>query len=218
MDAVRDGRLWPRGRPLGTVGGVFLLAYVDFHRDGRRGVTGCTARSLRRVGADVVVLLHCPPAAGKRLRRDARYDNVVGGTIKTSGGDVDVTVLSNQTVDVRANAGGTLLRCDLVLDGRDTRVAAVAEPLRNAYRVLLRFEHDRPIVVVGPLAENLDDPETIEAFGAAGFIDTHPAKPGLDTPPTTRSYGIMVKGLRSYGDGYYTDPDGCGVHWARLGH
>lgn len=197
---------------------MFLLAYVDFHRDGRRGVTGCTARSLRRVGADVVVLLHCPPAGGKRLRRDARYDNVVGGSIRTSDGDVDVAVLSNPTVDVHANSSRTLLRCDLVLDGRDTSVAAVAEPVRNAYRVLLRFEHDQPIIVVGPLAENLDDPETIEAFGASGFIDTHPAKPGLGTPSTARSYGIMVKGLRSYGDGYYTDPDGCGVHWARLGH
>lgn len=197
---------------------MFLLAYVDFHRDGRRGITGCTARSLRRVGADVVVLLHCPATGAKRLRRDARYENLATGRIATSDGGVDVAVLANPQVSVRPGSSGSELMCELNIDGRDTAVTAIGEPPVGLYRLLLRFEHGRPVVLVGPIAANLDEPETIEAIQSAGFVDTHTTKPGIDRQRPARPYGILVSGLRNYGDGHYTDPDGCGVHWARLGH
>jgi len=197
---------------------VFLLAYVDLRRFGRPVLTPCTARSLRRVGADVAIVLNCPVTAAKRLRRDARYDHVVTYTLAGPGGDVDVAVLSDAALTLRRGPTPGSVLCDFVADGRDASVTTIGEPVRELYRVLLRIDGKRPVVLVGDVTEDLDDPLVIDGVLRAGFVDTHPARPSLDADRTPRTRGILARGLRAHGDGTYSDPDGCEVHWARLGH
>lgn len=197
---------------------MFLIAYTDLRRPGRRSVGACTARSLRRVGAEIAVVVHCSPASAKRLRRDARYENLATDLLRTGDGEIEVAVLSDLPVDVRTSPDEAMVLCDLRADGRATAVATIGEPVQELYRVLLRLDENQPVIVVGSMSENLDDPATIDVVGAAGFIDTHPPRPADGDGRPVRAHGILVRGLRSYGDGQYADPDGCVVQWARLGH
>jgi len=200
---------------------VFLLAYTDLRRGGRTTLSGCTARSLRRVGANVAVVVNCSPTHAKRLRRDARYDHVVTYTLTERSGDttaIEVAVLSDCELSLRHGGGTERMLCDLIIDGKTTSVGAVDGAPNGLYTVLLRIDARHPVVLVGDVAENLDDPAVIESVIRGGFVDTHPAKPGSAHEHEPRTRGILAKGLRSYGDGTYLNPDGCQVHWARLGH
>lgn len=201
---------------------MFLLAYTDLRRGGRTTLNGCTARSLRRVGADVAVVMHCSATNAKRLRRDARYDHVITYTLTGQPADgaaaVDVAVLSDCELVLRAGSGKESLLCDLVVDGKTASVGAVDGVTNGLYTVLLRIDARHPVVLVGDVTENLDDPAVVDNVIRAGFADTHPARYTNDPEREPRTRGILAKGLRSYGDGTYLNPDGCQVHWARLGH
>jgi hypothetical protein len=213
-------RLWHRVVARRTVRAVFLLAYTDLRRGGRATLSGCTARSLRRVGADVAVVLHCTPANAKRLRRDARYDHVVTYSLEGPVGStsVDVAVLSDCLLKLRPDTTGRSMLCDVTVDGKDAAVTTFGSQVSGLYTVLLRIDASKPVVLVGDVGENLDDPATIDGVVRAGFVDTHPARPSTDPDRDARTQGILVKGLRAYGDGTYLNPDGCQIHWARLGH
>jgi len=197
---------------------VFLLAYADLTRDGHPVSSRATARALRRVGADVVLLTHCPPAAALRVRREARYWTQVGHEILTSAGPVGVAVLSRGNVALRTTPGNRDLVCDLAVDGRAAALAAVGEAHTETYRLLLDLGQDTPIVVAGRIAEDLDALATVDAIGRAGFVDTHPPRIDRTEEHEPRPAGILVSGLRVYGDGVYTDPSGPSVLWARLGY
>lgn len=201
---------------------MFLLAYTDLRHGGRTTLSGCTARSLRRVGADVAVVLHCSPVNAKRLRRDARYDHVVTYTLEEGSADaqarIEVAVLSDCELSLRTDSGPNRMLCDLTVDGKTASVGAIDRPTAGLYTVLLRIDARNPVVLVGECTENLDDPAIVDGIIRAGFIDTHPAKPRSAGEQTTRTRGILAKGLHAYGDGTYINPDGCQVHWARLGH
>lgn len=201
---------------------MFLLAYTDLRRGGRTTLSGCTARSLRRVGADVAVVVNCSVANAKRLRRDARYDHVVTYTLTGQaagdGSSIDVAVLSDCGLSLRAGSGAESMLCDLTVDGKTASVGAVDGTTNGLYTVLLRIDARNPVVLVGDVTENLDDPAVVESVIRAGFVDTHPARFSNEPEHEPRTRGILAKGLRSYGDGTYLNPDGCQVHWARLGH
>jgi hypothetical protein len=215
-------RLWPGVAAQGTVCDVFLLAYTDLRRVGRTGLGGCTAKSLRRVGADVVVVLNCSSANAKRLRRDARYDHVIAYTLedagRTHGARIEVAVLSDCELTLRKSSGATSMLCDLTVDGKTASVGTLEPTNDSPYTVSLRIDVRHPVVLVGDVGENLDDPAVIDGIIRAGFLDTHPARPTNEPDREVRTHGILAKGLRSYGDGIYHNTDGCQVHWARLGH
>lgn len=209
-----------------TVPGVFLLAYTDLRRGERTTLSGCTARSLRRVGADVAVVLNCSTHNAKRLRRDARYDHVVTYSLETGKAipgrsskrdHVDVTVLSDSDLVLRGG-GPTSMLCELTVDGKTASVGAVDEPGKTLYALLVRIDATHPVILVGGGLENLDDPSVIENVIRSGFVDTHRARPTSEPGRAPRAQGILARGLHSYGDGTYLNPDGCSVHWARLGH
>ena len=201
---------------------MFLLAYTDLRRGGRATLNGCAARSLRRGGADIVVVLHCTPANAKRLRRDARYDHVVTYSLEdTADGkatSIDVAVLSDCPLNLRADTNGRSMLCDVTVDGKDTAVTTPGNPVSGLYTVLLRIDARKPVVLVGDVGENLDDPLIIDGVIRAGFADTHPARTSGDPDREPRTQGILARGLRAYGDGTYLHTDGCTIHWARLGH
>lgn len=197
---------------------VFLLAYTDLRREDRTGPSPCTARSLRRVGADVAVVLNCTPSSARRLRREARYDQLATYSAEVTGTTIDVAVLADCALVVRDGPTPGSVLCDLTVDGKDTSVTTLDRPAVELYRVLVRLDEARPLVLIGNTNEDLDDPRTVAEVVRAGFVDTHDVRSSNEPDREPRTSGILVRGLRSYGDGRYLDPDGCFVHWARLGH
>lgn len=195
---------------------MFLLAYVDLTARGRRAPVAVVTRALRRVRADVVVLTHCAAGTATKLRRDARYDNVFAQTVAVDGTALDTTVLSNGALIARPCDVTGVVLCDVRVGGGETAVAAVGEPPGELYHLLVRLGKYDPLIVVGGLAADLDAPETSALVHDARYVDA--SRNSGERDGAARDVGIVVRGLRTYGDNVYESPEGLKVHWARLGY
>lgn len=134
------------------------------------------------------------------------------------GARIEVAVLSDCELTLRKSSGATSMLCDLTVDGKTASVGTLEHANDSFYSVSLLIDVRHPVVLVGDVGENLDDPAVIERILRAGFLDTHSARPTNEPGREARTHGILAKGLRSYGDGIYYNTDGCQVQWARLGH
>ena len=209
--------MWHQGRCGRTVDYVFLLAYVDITARGRRSPVTEVTRALRRVRADAVVVAHCATGTANRLRRDARYDNVRTTTIVTAdGSSLDTAVLGNGALETRPCDVNGVVLCSVRVGGGQASVASLGERPRELYQLLVRLGTHEPLIVVGALAEDLDAPATRTLLDDACYVDA--SGTGAGGGEAVRDVGIVVRGLRTYGDGIYETPEGLKVHWSRLGY
>ncbi len=202
-----SGRLWPRVYTVGTVPTVFLVAAVDLLAAPRRASTAAAAKALRRVGAEVVVLVNCEHGSATRIKKEARY-----GDVSSSTGEPAVAVLSNGRITRQLTPEGLLI-CETRLGGNNTSIAAIRRRRAEVCTLTIDLAHIDQVVVCGEFDDDLNDPVTHRSLHDGGFVDTRERQ----ITERERHDGIIVKGLRTYGHGEYLSEDGVLVRWARLG-
>lgn len=191
--------------------GVFIVAAADLKGAGRRHDSESVAKSLRRVGADVVVLANCEHGSGSRIKRQARYE-----TLETTPGSPPIAVLANSKLrryPARQEHEGRFL-CEVTVDGGGTHVAAATSEPLELYHLLIDLEHIDHLVITGGFDVDLNSPETVSRLLEHGAVDVRtPGRNGEERP-----VGIVTRGLHVYGSGEYVNEQGLTVHWARVGY
>jgi hypothetical protein len=187
---------------------VFLLACL--YADNWRGRSPrATATALRRVGADVVVLVNCTRASGNRIRRESRYRYLE--SITTSSGGIICLADRRLQGAPLSNPDGAAFTVGF--DHGETAVIGIAEQPVELGRALANVGSEHPTVLVGHYREDLGAMESVRLLGAHLAVEARTHVQSLDPG---RHFGIVVSGLRVHGDGVYVTGESPPVHWARL--
>jgi hypothetical protein len=156
-------------------------------------------------------------AIAQRIKKEARYEHMVRGGLRRGGDTLDVAVLSREPVAVQ-EAISNNAACVMVVDQADALVSVAGDHAAGRYQLVMWFDGDVPAVLLGGLEEDLDDYDVARALNVAGIIDAEAAtRGGSGNPEVRRTDGILVKGLRVYGYGKYSDERGAEVRWVRVG-